>query len=50
MTDRTVQQGESTHSIAIEEGFAPDRIWNDSKNADLKATREMNVLFGGSWL
>jgi len=47
MTDRTVQQGETTCSIAIEEGFAPDRIWNDSKNADLKATREMNVLFGG---
>jgi N-acetylmuramoyl-L-alanine amidase len=43
-----VSQGDSIPSLAKENGFFADTIWNHGDNADLKALRkDMNVLFPG---
>jgi hypothetical protein len=42
----TVVQGDSIPSLAFAYGLAPDTIWNDPANAELKALRgDPNVLF-----
>ena len=47
----TVQQGQSTASIALEHGFYCGTIWQNEANAALRATRtHMNVLMPGDVL
>ena len=44
----TVSQGDSIPSLAKENGFFPDTIWNHPENADLRAKRKsQNQLFPG---
>ena len=48
MPEYTVQQGDSLLSIAQSYGLAPDRIWNESQNADLRKRRlEPELLVPG---
>ena len=46
--EHTIVVGECISSLAYEEGFFPETIWNDPANAELKQLREdMNVLSPG---
>jgi hypothetical protein len=50
-TQRVIQEGESTISLADELGFFPETIWNDGGNSALREKRErMNVLLPGDTL
>ena len=49
--DHTVEQGESVMSIAEENGFLCETLWNHPKNAALKAKRgDPDVLMPGDAL
>ena len=44
----TVQQGDCISSIAFEQGFIPDTIWNHPSNSQLKSLRkDPNILYPG---
>lgn len=46
--NHTVKRGDCIYSIAFENGFFPDTIWNHPQNKELKAKRkDPNVLFPG---
>ncbi len=45
-----VRQGDCLASIATQFQLPPEKIWNDPANAQLKATRDQNVLFPGDVL
>lgn len=45
---RTIEEGECISTLALELGFHPETIWNDSANATLKSLRkDMNILARG---
>ena len=47
-TEHVIQQGETIASLALQYGFFPDTIWNDSANAELKRSRQdPHVLLPG---
>jgi N-acetylmuramoyl-L-alanine amidase len=47
-TQHVIEQGETIASLALQYGFFPNTIWNDSANAELKRNREdPHVLLPG---
>lgn len=48
MSDHVVQDGECISSIALQEGFFWETLWNHPQNSDLKQQRkDPNILFPG---